>query len=53
MHTFLNVHINSIPVSDRVCKCSVGSCTGMWSINGAREVSGGTETFVGLISEIQ
>ena len=52
MYTFLNVHINYIPVSDRVCEGSGGSCTGMRSIDGAWEVSGKTASLVGVVSGI-
>ena len=53
MYTFLNVHINYIPVSDRVCEGSGGSCIGMRSIDGAWEVSGKTASLVGVVSGIQ
>ena len=53
MYTFLNVHINYIPISDRVCEGSGGSCIGMRSINGAWEVSGKTVSLVGVVSGIQ
>ena len=45
----INVHV---PVSDRVCEGSGGSCTGMRSLDGAQEVSGRMESFVGVVSVI-
>ena len=54
--TLLNVHIVItiyIPVSDRVCEDSSGSCTGMRSLDGAWEVSGTTASFVGVVYAVQ
>ena len=42
-----------VPVSDRVSEGSGSSCTGMWSLDGALEVSGRMASFVGVVSAIQ
>ena len=52
-----DVHIITIimhvPVSDRVFEGSGSSCTGMWSLDRALEVSGRMASLVGVVSTIQ
>ena len=46
------MHNYCIPVSERVCEGSGGSCTGMRSLDRALEVSGRTASFVGVVPAV-